>query len=261
MAKRSQSRLNRDKQRILRPNNVSSINIDRENERIIFTTKDMLVNQIQRDGPIICKSFDRIMKQDIETCSEVFGQVSSMMMEHLPKIDDNGLKATSARLLSSAVNSYIASIEVARHGYPRQFGILARAVIEVLATIISLAIRDGALQEFHDGKLSSTKCIGWAKPVLPMIGEYWGMLSNEFVHVHKNHSIYDLPTSYAKNDERLEFVTNVLLANTWMLYVVSELVFFDELNSPRYWSSNDKGILYNPSNKEREWMASFFKIK
>jgi hypothetical protein len=78
-----------------------------------------------------------------------------------------------------------ASIEVARHGYPRQYGAIARVLIETLATVIVIAVKAGALEVFHSGTLDSTKCITWSKAVLPPLGQYWGMLSNEFVHIGK----------------------------------------------------------------------------
>lgn len=232
--------------------------IDEVRGRLVFTTNDMLVNQLHRDGPRICRSFDKYTKNSIAECSPIFGRVQGMLLQHLPRLNDDGFKATSARLLTSASNAYVAGIEVARHGYRRQYGIMARALLETLATVIVLAIRPTALEEFHTGNLRSTKCVGWSKDVLPPIGEYYGMLSNEFAHIGKKHAIFEPPTLYKEDDEALPFIINSIRGDTWLLYVVAELVYYDEFPNARYWFDHRNGaVAYNPSPEERAWMARF----
>src|ERR1700733_12221201 len=157
MTRKSQSRLNRERRKIPRHDNIASVTVDHDRKKVIFTTSDMLVKQLHRDGPRVAESFDRLTKTDIEECSAVFGQVQGLLLRHLSRLDSADFKATATRLLFSASNSLVASIEVARHGYPRQYGAVARVLIETLATVIVLAIKKGALEEFHAGTLDSTK--------------------------------------------------------------------------------------------------------
>jgi hypothetical protein len=178
MTKKSQSRVKRDRLKIPKRDDIASITMDREH--IIFTTNDMLVNQLHRDGPRVAKSFDRLTKNDIADCSAVFGQVQGVLLRHLPRLGDTDFRRRRPDFYMAR-----ASIEVARHGYPRQYGAIARVLIETLATEIVIAVKAGALEVFHPGTLDSTKCITWSKAVLPPLGQYWGMLSNEFVHIGK----------------------------------------------------------------------------
>lgn len=258
MTKKSSSRLNRDRRRIPRKDNVASVTIDSENERIIFTTNDMLVKQIHRDGPRVAKSFDRLTKKDIEACSAVFGQVHGLLLRHLPRMEDDDFKATVSRLLFSASNALVASIEVARHGYPRQYGAVARVLIETLATVLVLTTKENALEKFHAGKLRSTDCITPSKEVLPPLGQYWGMLSNEFVHVGKSHAQFQGPSIYTSDSEALKFIVSSIRGNVWLLHVVTELVFSDETETPRYWRRNGKEAWFDPSPEMREWTEKFF---
>ncbi|WP_458790495.1 hypothetical protein [Yoonia sp. MH D7] len=129
MTKKSDGHLRRDSKGLPTRKDIAHIRIDHEKNLQIIIKKNMLINQIQRDGPKIARSFDRLTKTEIEKCSELVARCSGILLEHLPSVDDKGSKATSARLLSSAINSFIASIEVARHGYPRQYGALARMVV------------------------------------------------------------------------------------------------------------------------------------
>lgn len=181
------------------------------------------------------------------------------MLRHLPRLDDDDFKATSARLLSSASNSLVASIEVARHGYRRQYGVLARTFIETLATVVAFAIKENALQQFHEGKLDSNKCVTWAKAALPPIGQYWGMLSREFVHIGKSYSAFEPPLEYTAADEALPFILNSLRGNVCLLHIVAELIFSDETDTPQYWSRNGQAASFDPTPEVRAWMEVFLK--
>lgn len=129
----------------------------------MFVTKDMLTNQIYRDGPRIAASFDELARGTVRECSEVISMAQAMLVRHLPKIEDKGSEATCARLLYSAAHSYVAAIEVARRGYPRELGALMRLIVETIATVLAIAIDGGpTLEKFHKGKLETTKCIGIA---------------------------------------------------------------------------------------------------
>lgn len=239
---------------------VSSLHVDQDKRQLLFVTKTMIINQLERDGPRIRRSFDKLARADIKACSELFGETQGLSVRHLPRLADEDFKATVSRLLNSAASTYLASIEVARHGYRRQYGMLARTFIETIATVIALAIRPTALEEFHAGTLRSTKCIGWAKDVLPPLGRYYGMLSEEFVHVGLAHAGFDPISLYGPDDAALEFILGSMRGNVWLLYLTAELVFQDEIEEARYWKPNGAGLSYDPSPEEREWMANFLGV-
>lgn len=230
--------------------------IEQESKRVIFTTKDMLLKQIQREGPRIARAFDSLARSDLTACSEVYGRVLGQLLRHLPQVDSEGYKETAARLLLNASSTIVASIEVARHGYPRQYGALARVLIETLATVVVIAIKPDALDEFHRDALPSSKCIGWAKPVLPPIGQYYGFL-NSFVHTVKDNSSLEIPVPYRTGDEALEFVLTSLRGNFWILDVVTDLVFSDETPVPRFWQREGRAVWFAPSPEAQLWTDSF----
>lgn len=238
---------------------------DEEHGKLIFTTKDMITKQLKRDGPKIRRSFDKIAGRHITACSEVFGEAAGLIIRHLPRFEDSDYSATASRLLNSAANTYLASIEVARHGYRRQYGMLARSFIETIATVIAIAIKPTALQEFHENRLKSTKCVGWAKEVIEPIGLYYGMLSENFVHIGPPHAAFEGLSLYTDKDEAISFIGMSMRGNVWMLYLATELIFFDELAEPRYWKpagggtiySPSEGVAYLPSEAEKAWMTNF----
>lgn len=258
MKKQTQAKAGRNKFKAPARNNVASIRLDGENNQVVFTTKDMIKNQLNRDGPKIRRTFDVLAKRHVSDCSEIFGEAAGLIVRHLPRLGNDGYKATASRLLNSASNTYLASIEVARHGYRRQYGMLARAFIETIATVIAIAIEPDALENFHAGKLKSTKCVGWAKGVVEPLGMYYGMLSNHFVHIGPAHAAFEPLAPYTADDEALSFIASSMRGNAWLLYLAAELAFHDEVEPPRYWKTLGGGqVAYDPSEGQRQWMAEF----
>ena len=258
MTKKSKRRLGRQGLNWPPAKNIASVRIDHENQRVVFTTNNMLINQLRRDGPIIAKSFDKVASSHLDECSAIFGKSSGLIVRHLPNLDSDDFKPTAARLLMSACHAYLASVEIARHGYRRQYGVMARSFVETLATVIVLTIRPTALSEFHAGKLSSSKCIGWAKAVIEPIGLYYGMLSDQFTHIGVGHAAFEPLIPFKDDDEELSFIGKSMRGNAWLLYVVTELVYHDEISVPRYWfAQGGDSVAYDPSEEERAWMNEF----
>lgn len=254
MTRKSTARLNRDRKGVPSKKKIAHIEIDHDRKVQYVLTDDMLVNQLQRDGPRVARSFDRLARGRISESSKLISSVQGTLLRHLPRIDDNGFKATSARLLSSAANSYIASLEVARHGFPRQYGALARMVVETLATVLALATKQDALEQFHAGKLKSAKCVTWAKATLPILPRLWGMLSNEFVHISTGHATLDMPKLYKPDDDALSFIMDTMVVMAWLLQMVTELVYADEKTDLSYWKRSGEGWSFDPSPEAVKWM-------
>lgn len=258
MTRKSDGRKKRDRQSFPPADQVAALQFNNHLQKYVIVKRNMLTNQIYRDGPTIARSFDKLVKPHITESSDIFSLSSSLMLTHLPNLNDDGFKATSARLLLSASNSYVASIQAARHGYRRQFGILARSMIEALATVMTLAIKPDALVQFHAGTLPSNKCVGWAKAVLEPIGRYYGMLSDEFVHIGKSHSYFEPPSHYKSDEEALPFIISCIRGNAWLLLVVSEFIFHDDVNDSKFWKVvGESAVAYAPNDEVRQWSDDF----
>lgn len=232
--------------------------MDRESKRIVFISKDIVVNQIHRDGPKITASFDKLTKNEIEAISELVAASMSLIFRYVAE-SDGTFRSTAAALLSSAVSTLIASIEVARHGFRRPYGAIARGIVETVCTVMHIATEPGALQDFLDDKLSSPKSISIAKKVFPPFGPMYGLLSNQFVHINSVHAKFEPTAVYAKDDDALPFIISTLKAHAWMIYVVTELAFHNEVKEPRYWKAAPTGgMIYDPSDEERRWQGGYF---
>lgn len=229
-------------------NNVSSFRVDNESKRAIIVTKDILINQIHRDGPVISRSFDRVAESDLKSASLLISQSVGLSYHHV-KRESKDHRSACAGLLMSTISTFMASIEVARHGYRRPYGAVARGILETLATILHISIEPGALknsmtERFHPA-FRSLK-------IIPPLGQLYGLFSNEFVHVSKDHAAFEPITLYVAGQEDTSFILSSIKTNSWLIYIVSELIFYDDALNPRYWKrSEDGGFQYSPSERTR----------
>lgn len=245
------------RRRMPKKENISAVIVDKDKKSVFFITRDILSKQIYREGPRIAASFDELTRDDIAECSELFSFAQARLFRHLPKVEDNGFEATSARLLFSAANSYVAAVEVGRRGYARQHGALSRMVVETIATVLAIAVNAAALEKFHAEKLESTKCIGMAKAVLPFIGGLYGMLSNNFVHIGTAHAEFEGPKIYSKGDERLGFIITSSKMMALLLDISTELIFAQDQTQFRYWKKEGRGWRFSPSDEVMSWMEAY----
>lgn len=137
MTRKSVARLRRAQRKLPRQKDTAAVVMS--GGKALFLTNDMLTKQLQRDGPKVARSFDILAKDDIAECSRVFARCLARLIHYLPEADETGFKVTTARLLFSALNAYVAGVEIARHGYPRQYGTSARSVIETVAVVLDIA--------------------------------------------------------------------------------------------------------------------------
>jgi len=259
MSRKSEARLKRDRRGTPKKDEVAYQRRDYDKKVDLFFKKDMLLNQLKREGPKIARSFDKLAKRQLKEASVLVATTYGILSSHLYKQDDQGSSATCARLISQASNSFIASVELARHGFLIQHGAMSRSIVETLATALVLVLDPSNLQKFHDGKLKSSKCIGPASKALPIIGQNWGMLSKQFVHIGPFHARLEMPQAFTPGSQELSFVNNSILLNAWLLYVITELVFHQEIHC-LYWRAEGSGVVFDPTKEGKEWLEWFDKI-
>jgi hypothetical protein len=247
------------------PQNIANIYVDYEIKRVVVITKDILLNQLRREMPLIAASFDEITIDELQQVSELIAATYGILSPRLIGRDltDQNLAPTCARLLYSAATTFTGCVQLARSGFPRQYMMLNRSVVETVSSVLRLTIDAKALREFYNGKFNSSKTIHAAKQVLPVFGPLYGMLSNQFVHIGEGHSQIEKIGRYSKDDEALSVILINMKITAWLIYVATELVFRASVPAPRYWkvlTRHPEGdeVMYAPSEAEKEWQAGFF---
>ncbi len=237
-----------------------------ENRPTLAQKKDILRKTIERDAPLVSQSFDRLCEPDLASVDELFSAAALILLEGSKRAGRDGsqIHRTMASLLYNAGSGLTAETQLIRLGHILPVGVLARNVLEILATVLYLGTKPSDLAKFLTGDLESSKTFSAAKKVLPPFGGMNGLLSNEFVHLGR---LYSEPQPYRPYESRTEEGLDVTLAElktgVWLFYVTAELSFYEIVPRPRYWrrdSSISEGhatFAYDPSTAEREWMNEF----
>ncbi len=248
--------------------NVAGAYLDPRIMTFVIVTKDLLINQLKRDCPKIAVSFDEVIGDNLTQVSEVLAKTFTLVSPHIIGCDltAKARDATCARLLSTALTTFIGCVHLARGGFRLQYATLSRSVVEMICTVLHLMVDPDANQKFHLGKLKSTNSVSAANKVLPVFGQLWGELSNQFVHITTMHSNPNPLVIYDQDDEAIDFIKDNMKVLSWLLFVTTELVFVDEIDHPRYWKivnfrADGNEIIFDPSEAERLWQANFLGIE
>jgi hypothetical protein len=232
--------------------------------KVFVVTKDVVLNQLRREGPRIGESFDELCEEDLLAIGDVVGQALTYMTPGLTAAlsDQDDVLETSAILLQNAVTSTMGSLTLLREGFRLQAGTLARATVEMLAVVLHLLVNPEDLDGVIAGAIKSSKAVSTAKRVLPPFGQLYGMWSDQYVHISALHLSLQPLQAYEARDHDLELPLGALKLSAWLTYVVAELVFFDLVPGPRYWQRLDTDrMAYAPSQEERDWMTGFFGLE
>ncbi|MBB3231126.1 hypothetical protein [Halomonas stenophila] len=235
---------------------IASLTLDLKSENVVITTKDMIWKQLTRDCPDIERSFDNLFKTEVDELSEIFGEVSGVILNASIRGDE--LQKECSVLLLNALNIYIAALQNFRSGHRLSPLVLMRSIVELVSVVIHVKMRPKDLDVFRDGKLKSTKCVTTAKQAIPPIGELYGHLSNTVTHVAELHRNINAITKYTERDEAVNANFGFLRVSIWLTYVTTELVFFDLVSKPRYWVEVEgKGYAFSPGTEIKQWMDKF----
>jgi len=244
--------------------NISGIIVNPDEGQSFIVTKDILINQLNRDTQKISASFDKLCDKDIKELSKLQSKVILILYTGLIKLvkTTDELRSTCVSLLFNANTSFTAAVQLLRGGYRLQPGILVRNIIETISTVLYLINTPGKLNSFKEEKLESPKTITAAKRILPTLGKLYGFFSNNYAHISKIHQSIHLLNEYKERDETLDSNIGFLRIALWLIYVTSELTYIDIVEKPRYWEviSSNK-YAYNPSENEKQWFRSFMHLK
>jgi hypothetical protein len=240
---------------------VVGVSIDREENQVIYVTKDLLLNTLRRDANAVAQSFDQLHGRDLEEMSELLATACFLILTGHREMTRRKaeLRATVCNLLWNAVNTFMGAATLLRSGFYPQAPILIRSIVETLAAVLHLGTVPGELQRFKDGKVDSKRVIRSAKEVLPPFGWIWGHLSDSFVHINPIHGQFQPIMPYdEKFAEPLRVNTLYLRFAVWLIYVVTEFTFYDITEGTKYWTEVERGkAKYNPSQETLEWQKMF----
>jgi hypothetical protein len=87
-------------------------------------------------------------------------------------------------LTKSALDFLISALHLARQRAVTEMMCLLRMSLESASTAIHIFNNSEAFEHYSSNRYHSTRAISFAKQFIPMVGEYWGILSENAVHTN-----------------------------------------------------------------------------
>jgi hypothetical protein len=237
--------------------------------KVYQVTDNILRNLVFRDAAAVTKSFDDQYGSELDEIDAFYSEASFMFF--VATRTDLGLhkdyKTIFPGLLHNALNTFGGAVVLLRQGLPAQSMLLIRQVLEICSTIIHISTdpKDEAIKDFHAEKFQSSKSIGPATRVVPIMGVLWGGLSEDFVHINSTHSRPRPVLPYQAADSDVDAVLTCLRMAIWICDITAELAFSQAKNENRYWKqgmlNGREALKYDPDEKERIRIAKFLNIE
>jgi hypothetical protein len=193
----------------------------------------------------------------------MYGRVAALLYIGLEstKASGNDLRHTCAIVLSNALKSLTAAFSLLRAGWRLQPYLCLRNGMEATSVVIHLLQQPDDLEKFKEGQLKSQKTIHSAKAAVPPIGHLYGILSEEFVHIGKPFMHPQRGNVYAESEWEMWQCLAGVSGFAFILYLVAELVFFDEVSEPECWiRTNGGGFTQQWSVEIRTWRETFVRL-
>ncbi len=233
--------------------------IDQENKTIHVYTNDMLIKRCKREAPRVARSFDKLCKDEIPVLSLNFSRCAQRIGDGFHRaVDDNDEMAIeSGQLLMNALKTIEASYELLRNGYILQPAMLLRSVIEVFCLIAYFNIQEGGFNEFKTNKkFDINKTVWHGKQLIEPLGQFQGMLSNNFVHISELHSAFNIVEEYKEMTDPLKMNLDFLRISIWITYIVSELAFIKHFEEHEFWNRVEEyKYELNPTKDMDKWLG------
>jgi hypothetical protein len=162
----------------------------------------------------------------------------------------------------NALQSLMAAIEIWRRGFPLQ-GILVRNALETISTAGVLNSDEAAYAKYKQGNFDSSSSITKFKRLWPggtFLGQLYGWLSNEFMHIGSSYTAWqripcDLEESHVS---ALRSMVGVIKGMFILLDMMSELTCHAFCERPRYWIRLGPNVYdFRPGPETQEWLKQF----
>jgi len=229
------------------PDGAVATFFDKKNETIVFLKDTMVVNQLRREGPKIAASFDDAFDKEIRQISEQFALSFGTLCCRFQHAGKDRVCDACVQLLANASQTSIAALELVRHGFRLQPGILIRNAVETVCVALSLFAEPTLFEAYEKGKLQSSKMVSRAKEIVPGLGWAYGFFSKEFAHIGQLHQQMTEWDTFEKSDQAAEMNLRFIKFAVNLLTISGELICYDSVDTHRYWKRIGPGrYSYDP---------------
>lgn len=195
-------------------------------------TKENVLSAIKESSNYISEVFDKRYSVEIEDLSTELAHSYEILYFVMNREDQSTVSNQdfqSASLFWTGLNTILAGIDLFRRGYSKEPQMLLRDALEIFASAYEIHKDiDKYNQLIKDPKnYDSTKAIKTVKEIHPILGNYYGMLSDKFAHVSTMHLVpHNSDTPLA-----IGGIYDPKRQHTIILGIISFLLTVDILNS------------------------------
>ena len=228
-----------------------------------MVSQSMLMNRVEREARVVAHSFDAISGEAVAHLELMYGRVAALLYVGLQgaKASGDDLRHTCAIVLTNALKSLTAAFTLLRTGWRLQPYLCLRNGMEATSVVIHLLQQPDDLERFKDGRLESPKTIKSAKAAIPPIGQMYGILSEEFVHVGKPFRHVQKGNVYAESEWEMWQGLASIAGFAFILYLVTELTFIDDVAQPQCWARvGTGGYTQQWAVEIKTWREAFVRI-
>ena len=228
--------------------------------------KENILKNLQIGSDAIAKEFDVIHTEDLAKIAEELAAAYQTLQGLLNKGDDdptrlNDADFQSALIYWSALNTIFSGVDLLRRGYLKEPQMLMRNALESFSAAYDIHVNPEKRDQLLQGskKFDSTDSIAEAKKIFPIIGMWYGMLSDEFTHVGRLHSLPHKVTNnllsmgghFDSSDQSLAKINLLAILGTInVLDDLLELTFIRHIPEPRFWERVDATTYNHRPNRE-----------
>jgi len=235
-------------------------NANPEGANLVFNGP-LLMNRVERESASIAASFDAISAEAVTHLEIMYAKSAAIIATSLQTGNLNEMQRTSAVLLTNALKSLTAAFTLLRTGWRLQPYLCLRNGFEATSVVIHLIKHPNDLQKLKDGKLDVPKTLRAAKEAIPVLGQLYGLLTEEFVHIGKPFRHIQRGNIYESSEwemwQCLASVSNFSL----MIFIATELLFFERIKTHHCWRSvSEKEIQLDWSTELSTWRENFIQI-
>lgn len=172
----------------------------------VFST-NMLRNRVDREAKKIAEHFDALVQKHIVDIDLVYSAVCKNLIigKRDSDKDQDKVRTELAVLLTNQLKSFTAAFSLLRGGWRLQPFLCIRNSYEALSVVLHLFNYWGDLANYKHGKLKSTATFNSAKKLLPLFGQIYGQLSEEFTHIGRPFGFIQEGNLFSEDEKLLWF--------------------------------------------------------
>lgn len=244
------------------PETIAAAFFDPISGELIAMPHDCLLREIRTESPKRAAEFDRKFHADASAVSREWAVTLGVVALGLRYSGMEPVNLEHRRvgiILSNALQTLAAALELLRYGYALQPGILLRSCVEAVAMAFDLQANSKSMDRFKRGTYRSSGAIGRAKRLFRVLEPVYGILSEQHTHIGGAHE-----RAYSFEEHGQDAANQLVLIKAAMalLAVGVELIFYEVVSEPRFWKVHPSGgLTFKPEADVLDYLSRFVELE